>query len=55
MDKYGLGLALGVFVGNFIFQGLMKHDSSRGFWIGSLAAVIVLVLWNGVRFFKIGL
>lgn len=45
----GLALALGVFVGNMLFHGLVGGDWKKGLAIGTIAAVLVLVFY-AIRF-----
>jgi len=53
MDKWtGFFLALGVFTGNFLVYGVVKHDVTRGLAIGVLAAIITAALWYSAHYFR---
>ena len=47
MIEFGMGLALGVFCGNFFFHGLVNHDWSKGLYVGILASILTVVFWYG--------
>ena len=40
----GIGLALGVFVGNLLGALILGGDLARGFAVGSIAAVLVMIV-----------
>ena len=44
--KYGLGSSVGVFVGMFGYNVLVKTDPGRGVITGLIAACLVLVVWS---------
>lgn len=48
----GLWLAVGVFAGNFLFISITKGDVARGFAVGAIAAVLVIVFYAVVRAVK---
>lgn len=52
MDKTGFSLALGVFLGNWLLCPLISQRSFKeGFWIGLMAAVLVLLAQPIVKYF----
>lgn len=48
----GLWLAIGVFVGNFLFITIKSGDLTRGFVVGTIAAVLVVAFSFIARAFK---
>jgi hypothetical protein len=47
----GLGLAAGVFVGNLLFISIASGDLAKGFMVGAIAAVLVMVFSIAARAF----
>jgi len=41
----------GIFVGNFLFHGLVNRDWQRGFWVGLIAAMLTIPLMMIARRF----
>ena len=39
-----LGLALGVFCGNFVIYGILQHNVKKGLFIGGLAGIVSFIL-----------
>lgn len=48
----GLWLAAGVFVGNLLFITMKSGDLAKGFFVGAIAAVLVVVFSFILRAFK---
>lgn len=48
----GLGLAAGVFAGNLLFISLASGNLAKGFAVGAIAAVLVVVFSLAVRAFR---
>ncbi|MCE9519855.1 MAG: SHOCT domain-containing protein [Verrucomicrobia bacterium] len=48
----GLGLAAGVFVGNLLAISIASGDVTKGFVVGAIAAVLVVVFSLAARVFR---
>jgi hypothetical protein len=48
----GLGLAAGVFAGNLLFISIASGDLAKGFIVGAIAAVLVVVFSLAARAFR---
>jgi hypothetical protein len=49
----GLGLAAGVFAGNLLFISIASGDLAKGFVVGAIAAVLVVVFSLATRAFRL--
>jgi hypothetical protein len=48
----GLGLAAGVFAGNLLLISIASGDLAKGFFVGAIAAVLVVVFSLAARAFR---
>jgi zinc transporter ZupT len=42
----GMGLAIGVFVGNLVFVSFLRSSISQGFLAGAAAAILVILIYQ---------
>lgn len=43
-----IGLAIGIFIGNMCFHGLIHKNWKSGFWVGTFAGILCILIYATV-------